>query len=76
MATKTRLYPKGWHPVGGYNDRDLAIAAAHKRMHKSPEAWAIHQHKAGTALLRQHGVGYFSAMGKASAAARAKARMK
>jgi hypothetical protein len=70
-TTKTRY---SVYHAGGYVDRVLAAAAGRKRM--SSKSAVQHQHKAGTALLRQHGVGYFSAMGKASAAARAKARMK
>jgi hypothetical protein len=70
---KTRK-PYSTYHAGGYDDRTIAAAAGRKRMRS--QSAAEHQQKAGTALLRQHGVGYFSAMGKASAAARAKARMK
>lgn len=53
----------------GFDDKSIAAAAGRKGMSKRT---SDQQQKAGTALLLQHGVGYYSALGKASAAARAK----
>jgi hypothetical protein len=59
-------------------NRALAASAAKKLFHsRTPEEMQARQQRAGTALLRQYGTGYYSALGKASAAARAaKARAK
>jgi hypothetical protein len=51
------------------------LAARHGRLSMgrfTADELSSHQKKAGNALLLQHGVGYYSALGKLSAAARAK----
>lgn len=53
----------------GFTDKAIAAAAGRKGMSRRT---SDQQQKAANTLILQHGVGYFSALGKASAAARAK----
>jgi hypothetical protein len=63
-------------PGAGYADRVLASAAGKARFRRwSPEQVTERQSNAALALLRQHGTGYYAALGRASAAKKKAAKL-